>query len=162
MKNVELVNLLKESNLHITIAESCTGGLASSAIVDVPNASEVFEMGFVLYSNEAKTSRIGVREKIINQYGVVSEDCVAEMADCAVYEAGADVAIAISGIAGPDGGSEEKPVGMVCFGYHILGNLYLETQQFGNIGRNEVRAKAVENAIDRCYELLTEVLEDND
>ena len=117
---------------------------------------------FVLYSNEAKTSRIGVREKIIAQYGVVSEDCVAEMADCAAYEAGADVAIAISGIAGPDGGSKEKPVGMVCFGYHILGNLYLETQQFGNLGRNEVRAKAVENAIDRCYELLTEVIEDND
>lgn len=159
MKNEELVNLLKKKKFHITVAESCTGGLTSSYIVDVPGSSDVFEMGFVLYSNEAKVSRIGVREDLIEKYGVVSEDVVAEMADCASFEAGADIAIAISGIAGPDGGSKEKPVGMVCFGYHILGNLFLETQKFGNLGRNEVRKKAAEHAIDRCYDLLVEVLE---
>lgn len=156
MINEDLVLLLKENNLHITTAESCTAGLISGRIVDVASASAVFDMAFVTYANDAKEMLLGVKNKTIKKYGVVSEEVAREMAEGAARNASAEVAIAVSGIAGPTGGTATKPVGMVCFGFYILDNVYTYTMQFGDIGRNNVREKTVCFALEKCYELLKE------
>ena len=109
----QLVNKLIENNLHISCAESCTGGLVASRIVNVANASKVFDASFVTYANEAKIKYLGVSPETIVKYGVVSEEVVLEMAAGVAKETGAQVGIAVSGIAGPGGGTEKKPVGMV-------------------------------------------------
>ena len=117
----QLVNKLIEKNWHISCAESCTGGLAASRIVNVANASKVFNASFVTYANEAKIKYLSVSPETIEKYGVVSEEVVLEMANGVAKETGAEVGIAISGIAGPGGGTEKKPVGMVCFGFYVNG-----------------------------------------
>ena len=145
MENAEkLVNLLIEKKLHITTAESCTGGMVASRIVDVANASKVFNVAYVTYANEAKEKYLNVDSKTIEKYGVVSEEVTKQMAFGALKEANADISIVTSGIAGPTGGTEYKPVGMVCFGVGIKDNVYTSTKYFGNIGRNKVRSMATE------------------
>ncbi|HWI51502.1 MAG TPA: competence/damage-inducible protein A [Symbiobacteriaceae bacterium] len=108
--------LLKQAGKKVTAAESCTGGLIAKRITDVPGSSAYFDFGFVTYSNEAKQQMLGVPAGVLNQYGAVSEPVVAAMARGALTAANADVAVAVSGIAGPDGGTPEKPVGTVCLG----------------------------------------------
>ncbi|MGM9971536.1 MAG: CinA family protein [Anaeroplasmataceae bacterium] len=152
----QLVDLLIKNKYTITTAESCTGGMISSAIVDVSNASKVFNMGFVTYSNEAKIELLGVSSDTLSKYGAVSEEVACEMALGASKKALSDIAIAVSGIAGPSGGSKDKPVGMVCFGYVILDKVYSETIYFGNIGRNNVRNKVVEHALNKVINYLEE------
>lgn len=150
-----LVNQLIEKNWHISCAESCTGGLVASRIVNVANASHVLDVSFVTYANEAKIRYLGVSEETIQQYGVVSEEVVREMAAGAAKEANAEVGIAISGIAGPGGGTDKKPIGMVCFGFYILGQITTITRQFGNPGRNTVRALSTEFALETALKLIT-------
>ncbi len=111
-----VVKLLAEKGLVLTTAESCTGGLISNRITDISGSSEVFEYGFVTYSNEAKADLIGVKAETLEEFGAVSEEIAGEMAVGALVESGADLAISVTGIAGPTGGTEEKPVGTVCFG----------------------------------------------
>lgn len=155
MKNAEkLVNLLIEKKLHITTAESCTGGMVASRIVDVANASKVFNVAYVTYANEAKEKYLNVDSKTIEKYGVVSEEVTKQMALGALKEANADISIVTSGIAGPTGGTEYKPVGMVCFGVGIKDNVYTSTKYFGNIGRNKVRSMATEYIIDFAINLI--------
>lgn len=155
MKNAEkLVNLLIEKKLHITTAESCTGGMVASRIVDVANASKVFNVAYVTYANEAKEKYLNVDSKTIEKYGVVSEEVTKQMALGALKEANADISIVTSGIAGPTGGTEYKPVGMVCFGVGIKDNVYTSTKYFGNIGRNKVRSMATEYIIDFAIKLI--------
>lgn len=155
MENAEkLVNLLIEKKLHITTAESCTGGMVASRIVDVANASKVFNVAFVTYANEAKEKYLNVDSKTIEKYGVVSEEVTKQMALGALKEANADISIVTSGIAGPTGGTEYKPVGMVCFGVGIKDNVYTSTKYFGNIGRNKVRSMATEYIIDFAINLI--------
>lgn len=155
MENAEkLVNLLIEKKLHITTAESCTGGMAASRIVDVANASKVFNVAYVTYANEAKEKYLNVDSKTIEKYGVVSEEVTKQMALGALKEANADISIVTSGIAGPTGGTEYKPVGMVCFGVGIKDNVYTSTKYFGNIGRNKVRSMATEYIIDFAINLI--------
>ena len=113
IKSQNVVNLLIEKKLKITSAESCTGGLFSSYITSVSGSSECFEGSFVTYSNEVKHKMIGVREETLSKYGAVSEECVLEMAENSRKIMNSDISIAISGIAGPNGGTEEKPVGLV-------------------------------------------------
>lgn len=122
MTDAELMQLseqvgqaLKARGATITTAESCTGGWVAKTLTDIAGSSAWFERGFVTYSNEAKSQMIGVREATLEQYGAVSEAVVAEMAIGALRAARADFAVSVSGIAGPDGGSEEKPVGTVWF-----------------------------------------------
>lgn len=155
MENAEkLVNLLIEKKLHITTAESCTGGMVASRIVDVANASKVFNIAYVTYANEAKEKYLNVDSKTIEKYGVVSEEVTKQMALGALKEANADISIVTSGIAGPTGGTEYKPVGMVCFGVGIKDNVYTSTKYFGNIGRNKVRSMATEYIIDFAINLI--------
>lgn len=155
MENAEkLVNLLIEKKLHITTAESCTGGMVASRIVDVANASKVFNVAYVTYANEAKEKYLNVDSKTIEKYGVVSKEVTKQMALGALKEANADISIVTSGIAGPTGGTEYKPVGMVCFGVGIKDNVYTSTKYFGNIGRNKVRSMATEYIIDFAINLI--------
>lgn len=143
-----LVNALIEKGYTISFAESCTGGKMAAAIVDVPDASKVLNASFVTYANEAKMKYAKVAFQTLEKYGAVSEETAGEMAAGTAAANDADVAVGISGIAGPGGGTDEKPVGMVCFGYFIAGDLWTETVCFGNIGRNKVRDMSVEHVID--------------
>lgn len=141
-----LVDLLKEKNLTITTAESCTGGLLSGELVSVSGASDVFKEGFITYANEAKEKYLGVKHETLEQCGAVSEETAREMAEGAAKNTGADTAIAITGIAGPGGGTEEKPVGLVYIGVHVKGKTKVEKYLLkGN--RQKVRDYAVVNAL---------------
>lgn len=137
--NEQLVNKLIELNYKITFAESCTGGLVASKIVEVSNASKVFDQSFVTYSNESKISLLGVDPLIIEKHGVVSEEVAVEMAKGCALRANANIGVGISGIAGPTGATPNKPIGMVCFGFYINGEISFKTMYFGNVGRNVVR-----------------------
>lgn len=153
MNEQKLVDLLKEKNMHICCAESCTGGMLSSTLVSVVGASDVLDMGFVTYANEAKIKLLSVNEADIGKYGVVSEIVAGQMARGACCVSGAQVGVGISGIAGP-GGSEFKPEGMVCFGFCVNGEVTTHTMQFGAIGRQKVREKSCGFAIDKVIELI--------
>ena len=145
---------MKNSRRTITFAESCTGGLAAARLISLPSASSVFSESFVTYANEAKIVRLGVSADSIARFGVVSEEVAGQMATGAAKAAGADAAVGISGIAGPDGGTEKKPVGTVCFGFFVNGTVTTATKHFGNIGRNAVRDRSV----DFVFETLAEIL----
>lgn len=151
---IRVVNTLIQKGYHIACAESCTGGLLCGRIVNVPNASAVLDSSFITYANEAKIKYLGVKEETIAEYGVVSEAVAGQMASGAAAESGAQVGVATSGIAGPAGGTETKPVGMVCFGFCINGQVTTATKYFGEIGRNQVREAAVKYALERLLELL--------
>ncbi|MBP5245460.1 MAG: competence/damage-inducible protein A [Clostridia bacterium] len=116
-----LVNKLLSQNKKIAFAESCTGGLISKRLTDVPGASGVFCCGFVTYSNEAKTKMLGVSESTLKAYGAVSVQTACEMASGAMSKSGSDIALSVTGVAGPSGGTEEKPVGTVCIGIAVKG-----------------------------------------
>ena len=139
----ELVDLLIEKEWRITFAESCTGGMAASALVDVPDASKVFDGSFVTYANVLKMELLDVFGETISENGVVSEPVAVQMAVGAAERTGAQVSVGISGIAGPGGGSAEKPVGTVCFGFLVGEELFSATCRFGDSGRKQVREAAV-------------------
>ena len=139
-----IVDLLTKRGWTISFAESCTAGLAAARLVDVPSASNVFNASFVTYSNDAKVKYLGVSEDVIAQKGVVSEEVAVQMAAGAAKANGAQVGVGISGIAGPTGGTPEKPVGTVCFGFYINGRTLSATRRFGDVGRDAVRAASVE------------------
>lgn len=139
-----VVDILTAKGWTISFAESCTAGLAAARLVDVPSASNVFNASFVTYSNAAKVKYLGVSEETIANRGVVSEEVAIQMAVGTARANDARVGVGITGIAGPTGGSEEKPVGMVCFGFYIDGKTMTSTRKFGNIGRDAVRAASVE------------------
>lgn len=151
-----VVALLQEKKFRISFAESCTGGLCCARLVNVPSASTVFDAGVVTYANEAKIRYLGVKPETIQACGVVSEAVAAEMAEGAAKAQNAQVGVGISGIAGPDGGSKEKPVGMVCFGFYVDGAVMTETKRFGNIGRNPVREASAEFVFETLERLLRE------
>ena len=131
----------------LTTAESCTGGWIAKVITDVPGSSAWFEQGFVTYSNRAKQQLIGVAPQTLNSYGAVSESVVREMAQGALQAAEADYAISVSGIAGPGGGSDEKPVGTVWFGFaNKQGQTFAVTACFAG-ERDAVRRQATEFAL---------------
>lgn len=131
----------------VTTAESCTGGMVSAAITEIPGASEILHASFVAYANEAKEKLLGVSEDILSTLGAVSEATAWAMASGALERSQADVAVAISGIAGPGGGSEQKPVGTVVFARAVRGEVsdgpvIADTHHFGDLGRAEIRRQA--------------------
>ena len=150
----QVVNLLMKYEYHITCAESCTGGLLAGRLVNVPNVSKVFDTGFITYANDAKVKYLGVSPVTISEYGVVSEEVAAQMAVGVAKEVDAEIGIGISGIAGPTGGTDKKPVGMVCFGFSFLGYVTTSTKYFTGLSRNEVREKSVDYVLTCLLELL--------
>jgi nicotinamide-nucleotide amidase len=143
----EVLQAARYWGVRIATAESCTGGLISVALTDVAGSSDVFDRGFVTYSNAAKREMLGVRTATLEAHGAVSEDVAREMAEGALERSAAQLAVAVTGIAGP-GGSEFKPEGRVCFGLAQAGKPTLvETVEFGPIGRGKVRAATVEHAL---------------
>ena len=134
----------KAAGRKIGLAESCTGGLVAAAITEIPGSSAVFDRGFVTYSNNAKQELLGVSEDIIEAFGAVSIACVYAMAQGALERSDADVTIAISGIAGPEGGTEQKPVGTVIFAKAVRGKdePEAESRLFEGGDRTEIRRQA--------------------
>jgi nicotinamide-nucleotide amidase len=141
------LQIARSQNMRIATAESCTGGMISAALTAIAGSSDVFDRGFVTYSNGAKQDMLGVTNDSLQQHGAVSPQVAAEMAAGALANSLADVAVSVTGIAGP-GGSEHKPEGMVCFGLAKKNKETItETIQFGPIGRNEVRKKTTTHAL---------------
>lgn len=146
MNAAALIAAARAQGATITCAESCTGGMLAAALTDIPGASSVFERSFVTYSNTAKTEMLGVSPATLAAFGAVSEEVAREMAKGARERAGATLALAITGIAGP-GGSAHKPEGMVCFALASPAGVQSETQHFGAIGRAAVRMAARNHAL---------------
>ncbi len=138
---------LMERGISFATAESCTGGLLSAQLTDVPGISRVFLAGFVTYSDAAKTRDLDVPESLLALYGAVSEPVAVAMAEGAARRTGARLAVAITGIAGPDGGTEDKPVGTVCFGLCMDGRARAWTLRMGPLGRQFIRERAVTEAL---------------
>jgi nicotinamide-nucleotide amidase len=138
----------------IVTAESCTGGIVAGAITEVPGSSDIFDRGFVTYSNAAKVAMLGVAEATLVAHGAVSEEVAREMAEGALARSAATLAVSVTGIAGP-GGSEFKPEGRVCFGLAARGReTRTETVEFGALGRSVVRARSVDHALDLLLSAL--------
>ncbi|MFV0361265.1 CinA family protein [Tropicimonas sp.] len=143
-----LLDKARARGLRVATAESCTGGLVAGAITEIVGASDVFDRGFVTYSNAAKRQMLGVRRESLETHGAVSEQVAREMADGALARSEADLAVSVTGIAGP-GGSERKPEGRVCFGVARRGHLTVtKTVDFGALGRVAVRQSAVNHALE--------------
>ena len=142
-----MIEKLKKNNLKISTAESCTGGLIAAYITSFPGSSEVFDMGFVTYSNQAKNTLIGVSEETLNKYGAVSKETALEMSKGVRDKSGADIGVSVTGIAGPGGGTPQKPVGLVyislCGQYE---HIYIRLDLKGS--REEVRAQTVKKAVE--------------
>ena len=142
-----LIQAARDRSVRIATAESCTGGMVAAALTEVAGASDVFACGFVTYSNAAKRQMLGVRAESLQDFGAVSEAVAREMAEGALVRAGVELAVSITGIAGP-GGSEFKPEGRVCFGVARPGRpTRIETVEFGALGRARVRAAACAHAL---------------
>ena len=146
-------NKLHKSKMTITFAESCTGGAVSAELVKNPGVSSVFNGGINSYSNHVKSHILGVDSKILEKYGAVSEETVREMAINAVRLFESDISVAVSGIAGPDGGSEEKPVGLVWFAYYINGTVIAEKEVF-----NGDRVRVIQRTTNRVFKRLSQLI----
>lgn len=151
----ELHRLLSSRGHHLSAAESCTGGMLASTIVDFPGASDILCQSLVTYSNEAKQRLLGVNEATLANWGAVSEQTAAEMALGAARSASCELAMSTTGIAGPGGGTPDKPVGLVYIGCYCYGNVEVRRYIFdGN--RSSIRRQAVEEALKLCLGCLKE------
>ncbi len=150
-----LHSVLSRKGHHLTAAESCTGGMLASAIVDFPGASDILCQSLVTYSNEAKQRILGVNEATLANWGAVSEQTAAEMALGAARSAGCEVSMSTTGIAGPGGGTADKPVGLVYIGCYCYGNVAVRRFLFDG-DRGSIRRQAVEEALKLCLSCLEE------
>ena len=146
LKAKKLTELLISKNMSIAVAESCTGGLLSSSLTSIPGASSYFNCGFITYSNESKIKMLNVDSQTIELFGAVSEKVAHEMAVGAGQHSQSDLAISVTGIAGPSGGTAEKPVGMVCFGFYVEGEVSTTTQFFSGV-RSEIVSDSIAFAL---------------
>ena len=142
---------LHERNLFLVTAESCTGGWLAKQITDLAGSSSIFDRGFVTYSNDSKREMLGVQKNTIEGFGAVSEEVVKAMVEGALSNSKADISVAISGVAGPDGGTEEKPVGMVCFAWMMRNKTARTKTAYFNGDRDAVRRQAVDYALEGIY-----------
>lgn len=149
-----LLDLCKAKKLTLATAESCTGGLVAAALSEIPGSSLVLDRGFVTYSNEAKQQMLGVTPATIDVYGAVSRECAEEMAKGALAHASVDLAVSITGIAGPTGAVPGKPIGLVYFcAASRSGGLIVQDRKYGDIGRSNVRRESVLQALAMLREL---------
>jgi nicotinamide-nucleotide amidase len=139
----------------LATAESCTGGLLAALLTSIAGSSEVFERGFVTYSNRAKEDSLGVDPALLAHFGAVSAEVARAMAEGALAHSAAEIALSVTGIAGPAGGSTEKPVGLVYFGVGRRGAITTIERRFGDIGRTEVRLASIAVALDLLCEAVT-------
>jgi nicotinamide-nucleotide amidase len=145
---VRVLDACRLRGLKVATAESCTGGLVSGALTEIPGSSDVLDRGFVTYSNAAKQTMLGVSVAILERHGAVSREAADAMASGALAMSDADLAVAITGIAGPGGGSAEKPVGLVHFAAAARdGRRFHQEKRYGEIGRSAVRTQAVAEAL---------------
>jgi nicotinamide-nucleotide amidase len=152
-----LLDLCRRRGLHVATAESCTGGLVAAALTEIAGSSDVVECGFVTYSNAAKEAMLGVPATVLERHGAVSRETAEAMAAGALAISGADLAVAITGIAGPGGGSEEKPVGLVHFAAAARDGRHIHREKrFGDVGRSAVRAQSVAEALAMLETLAAE------
>ena len=150
-----LLATAKSNGVRIATAESCTGGLIAALLTEIPGSSDVFGRGFVTYSNKAKEDMLGVPAATLRQHGAVSEPVARIMAEGAIRNSTAQLSVAVTGIAGPGGGTDEKPVGLVHIAVARAGEPTLHREcRFGDIGRGEVRMKSVETALEMLESLL--------
>lgn len=150
-----VVELLAQKKMTVTTADSCTGGLIAGTLVNVAGASDVLNEGYVTYSNDAKERLVGVKHETLEEYGAVSEQTAREMAEGAAKAAGADAALSATGIAGPGGGTEEKPVGLVYIGCYVNGETTVKECRFEG-SRMENRLHTVETALQLLLRQLSE------
>lgn len=150
-----LLAAARARNIKIASAESCTGGLIAALLTEIPGSSDVFERGFVTYSNLAKEEMLGIPGAMIRQHGAVSESVARAMAEGAIRHSRAQLAIAVTGIAGPGGGTDEKPVGLVHVAAARAGEATLHREcRFGDVGRTEVRLATVKVALEMLAALV--------
>lgn len=148
-----LSQILLSRNWTVSLAESCTGGLVCATLTELAGSSEWFERGYITYSNQSKTECLGVPPELIDSHGAVSEQVAKAMAEGAQNNSGSNLAISITGIAGPSGGSAEKPVGTVCFGWSTDNQTLTKTMHFGG-DRQAIRQQATEFALAELIALL--------
>jgi nicotinamide-nucleotide amidase len=150
-----LLAAARARNIKITSAESCTGGLIAALLTEIAGSSDVFDRGFVTYSNQAKEDMLGVPGAMIRQHGAVSESVARAMAEGAIRQSAAQLAVAVTGIAGPGGGTDEKPVGLVHIAAARAGEATLHREcRFGDVGRTEVRLATVKVALEMLTSLV--------
>ncbi len=154
MNAAAFLTICKSKSIRIATAESCTGGLIAAALTDIPGSSDVFERGFVTYSNLSKTQMLGVSAALIETHGAVSEPVAVEMAKGALAHSAAHVSVAVTGIAGPGGGSAEKPVGLVYIAT-VHGNRMNVQKYMFNGDRTEIRRQAMEEALKMMTAILS-------
>ena len=152
--NKKIISLLKRKKMKIAIGESCTGGMLSSSITSVSGSSKVFTMGLITYSNQAKTNILKVNQKIIKKYGAVSVQCCLAMANNLSKISKSKVCVSLTGIAGPKGGSKQKPVGLVYIGIRIGKKVVINKCNFKNKGRIFIQRQTVKKTLNLLVQLI--------
>ena len=153
LKAKKLTEILILKNMTIAVAESCTGGSLSSSLTSIPGASRYFNCGFITYSNESKINMLNVDAQTIELFGAVSEKVAYEMAIGAGQNSQSDLAISVTGVAGPSGGTPDKPVGMVCFGFYVKGDVSTSTQFFSG-ARSEIVSESITFALTKLTSII--------
>ena len=152
--NKKIISLIKRKKMKLSIAESCTGGMLSNAITSVSGSSKVFTMGLVTYSNQAKTSILKVPKKIIKKYGAVSVQCCLAMVNNLSKISKSKICVSITGIAGPKGGSRQKPIGLVYIGIRVGKKIAINKCNFKNKGRIFIQKQTVKKTINLLEQLI--------
>ena len=153
--NKKIISLIKRKRMKLSIAESCTGGMLSSAITSVSGSSKIFTMGLVTYSNQAKTSILKVPKKIIKKYGAVSVQCCLAMVNNLSKISKSKICVSITGIAGPKGGSKQKPVGLVYIGIKVGKKIVINKFNFKNKGRTYIQRQTVKKSLNLLSRLIS-------
>ena len=153
MKIQTLSQLLTDQSLTLSVAESCTGGALSALLTSISGSSTYFDRGYITYSNQAKMDMLNVDTGILERFGAVSEQTAFEMVNGVIQNSHSDIAVSITGIAGPTGGTVEKPVGMVCFGFYVKDKNFVKTQHFSGD-----RETVVASSVDFVIQILVDEL----
>jgi nicotinamide-nucleotide amidase len=155
MLSKKIISMCKEKKIMIATAESCTGGLIASALTEIAGSSAVVDRGFVTYSNEAKQKMLGVKLQTLERFGAVSKEVALEMVAGALHRSNAHISVAVTGIAGPGGGTDEKPVGLVHIAAKYRSKTFNEMHMFGPLTRPEIRIQTVSAALEMCARIIS-------